>query len=246
MNEEVKQIMEYAGGYDIVPIKKEILADVITPISLLRKIAAGHRRFYLLESVEGGEKWGRYSFLGYDPVMRVSCTEEQVVVETGGSREVIRTKDAFDVVRGILRKHRSPKIDGMPPFTGGFVGYFSYAMIAHAEPVLHLRRSGFHDFDLMLFDKVIVYDQLRQKIIVVANVSTKGNVEENYEKAMDEICGIVHLIHEKMELKQEEAYDKVDFTCNVTEEEYGRIVERTKEYIRNGDIFQAVISRQLS
>ena len=86
MNEEVKQIMEYAGGYDIVPIKKEILADVITPISLLRKIAAGHRRFYLLESVEGGEKWGRYSFLGYDPVMRVSCTEEQVVVETGGSR----------------------------------------------------------------------------------------------------------------------------------------------------------------
>ena len=244
MNEEVKQIMEYAGGYDIVPIKKEILADVITPISLLRKIAAGHRRFYLLESVEGGEKWGRYSFLGYDPVMRVSCTEEQVVVETGGSREVIRTKDAFDVVRGILRKHRSPKIDGMPPFTGGFVGYFSYAMIAHAEPVLHLRRSGFHDFDLMLFDKVIVYDQLRQKIIVVANVSTKGNVEENYEKAMDEICGIVHLIHEKMELKQEEAYDKVDFTCNVTEEEYGRIVARTKEYIRNGDIFQAVISRQ--
>ena len=102
MNEEVKQIMEYAGGYDIVPIKKEILADVITPISLLRKIAAGHRRFYLLESVEGGEKWGRYSFLGYDPVMRVSCAEEQVVVETGGSREVIRTKDAFDVVRGIL------------------------------------------------------------------------------------------------------------------------------------------------
>ncbi len=246
MEKEIRQIEEYAGECDIVPIKKEIFADVVTPISLLRKIAAKHKRFYLLESVEGGEKWGRYSFLGYNPVMRVSCMEKQVAVEREGSRETFETEDALDVVRGILKKYRSPKLPDMPPFTGGFVGYFSYAMIEHAEPVLHIKRGAFPDFDLMLFDKVIAYDQLKQKMIVVANVRTDGNIKENYEKAKREIEEIIRLAHENMELPEEEPYDKVDFKCNVTKDEYERIVERTKEYIRDGDIFQAVISRRFA
>lgn len=239
----MEQIQNYAGEYDIVPIKREIFADIITPITLLRKIAARNKRFYLLESVEGGEKWGRYSFLGYQPVMRVSCSEKQVVIEKDGEKKTIQTEDSISVLRHILRHYKSPKLEDMPPFTGGFVGYFAYAMIAHAEPKLHIKRGDFQDYDLMLFDKVIACDQLRQKIAVVANVSTKGDIEANYQKAVCEIQEIVDMIHENIEI-EEEADKDVNFRCNVTKEEYAKMVEKTKEYIRDGDIFQAVISRQ--
>lgn len=243
-NQTIEEIKKYAGAYDIVPVKKEIFADIITPITLLKKIAAENKRFYLLESVEGGEKWGRYSFLGYDPVMRVSCSEREVVIEKDGSEQVIHTDDSFQVLRDILKEYKSPKLDDMPPFTGGFVGYFAYAMIAHAEPKLHISRGDFKDYDLMLFDKVIAYDQLRQKIVIVANVSTKGDIRENYENALSDLSTIIHMIQGHTEIGEEEAYSGVDFRCNVSKQEYEEIVEKTKEYIRDGDIFQAVISRR--
>ncbi len=244
MQREIERIQQYAEEYDIVPIKKEIFADVITPISLLRKLAVKHRRFYLLESVEGGEKWGRYSFLGYDPVMRVTCSKKQVTIETGNGTETMETEDAFEVVRRILNRYRSPKLDDMPPFTGGFVGYFAYAVIAHAEPVLDIKRGEFHDFDLMLFDKVIVYDQLRQKMAVVGCEFTKGNVLGENGKAFREIEELIGQIHEQVNIPEEKKAHKVKFSCNVTKEQYSDMVERTKEYIREGDIFQAVISRR--
>lgn len=244
MQREVERIRQYAKDYDIVPIKKEIFADIITPISLLRKLAAEHSRFYLLESVEGGEKWGRYSFLGYDPVMRVTCSRDQVTIESGGRTETKQSEDAFQEVRRILAGYRSPKLQDMPPFTGGFVGYFAYAVISHAEPVLDIKRGEFHDFDLMLFDKVIVYDQLRQKMVVVANVGTKGDVAENYRKAEKEIGEMIAQIHKQVSIPPEVPCSEVEFTCNVTKEQYTDMVERTKEYIRDGDIFQAVISRR--
>lgn len=243
-NQTIEEIKKYAGEYDIVPVKKEIFADIITPITLLRKIAAENKRFYLLESVEGGEKWGRYSFLGYDPVMRVSCSGREVVIEKDGSEQVIQTDDSFQVLRDILKEYKCPKLDDMPPFTGGFVGYFAYAMIAHAEPKLRISRGDFKDYDLMLFDKVIAYDQLRQKIVIVANVSTKGDIRENYENALSDLSAIIHMIQGHTEIGEEEAYSGVDFRCNVSKQEYEEIVEKTKEYIRDGDIFQAVISRR--
>lgn len=244
--EQIQQIEQYAGAYDIVPVRKEIFADVITPISLLRKLAVKYKRFYLLESVEGGEKWGRYSFLGYNPIMRVTCRGRKVAIESDDGREELETDDALGVVRDILKKYRSPKLDDMPPFTGGFVGYFAYAVIAHAEPVLRIKRGDFADFDLMLFDKVIAYDQLKQKMIVVVNVRTKGDIHENYGRAIDEVEEIINLIHEDVNIPEEPPFHKAEFTCNVTKEEYADMVERTKEYIREGDIFQAVISRRFA
>ena len=243
---ELDRVRDLAKGYDLVPVQTEIYADVVTPIYLLRKIAKSKKLFYLLESIEGGEKWGRYSFLGYDPVMRVTCRGESVTVEDKSGREVIRTGDSLEVVRDILKRHRAPRVEGMPPFAGGFVGYFSYAMIAHAEPKLKIKRGDFADYDLMLFDKVIAYDHLKQKIVIVANVRTDGDLEENYAKARADIRGIISLIRDNSPLEEEPVYDKVDFTCNVTEEEYAKMVEKTREYIFDGDIFQAVISRRFT
>lgn len=238
-----EQVERLAEGYDIVPIQEEIFADLVTPIQLLRKLAASKKNYYLLESIEGGEKWGRYSFLGYDPILRVSCKEQEVRIQKKQETQVVKTSDSLQVIRDILKSYRAPKVEGMPPFAGGFVGYFAYAMMAHAEPKLTIQRGEFEDYDLMLFDKVIAYDHLKQKIILVVNVRTEGDLAQNYAKARADIKGMISLIRDHTPQKEEPIYDKVNFRCNVTKEEYAQIVEKTREYIFDGDIFQAVLSR---
>ncbi len=236
-------ILQLAQEYSVIPICREIHADVITPITLLRKLAGMSKRYFLLESVEGGEKWGRYSFLGYDPLMRVYCKEGVVTIERDGDITHIQTESPLDVLRAIQREYNAPKLPGMPPFTGGFVGYFAYAMIAYVEPKLKIKRGEGNDFDLMLFDKVIAFDHLKQKICIVVNMQT-DSVLDNYGRATAELEAIAGFIRDGQPPAQLRNEKNVQFTCNVTKEDYCAMVERTKEYIREGDIFQAVISRQ--
>ncbi|HWT74430.1 MAG TPA: anthranilate synthase component I [Mobilitalea sp.] len=236
------EIEKLTKEYSIIPICKEIYADVITPITLLRKISQISQRYYLLESVEGGEKWGRYSFLGFNPIVHVTCKNKVVTIEDG-EKQVIQTEKPFDVLRKLLEQYKAPKLEGMPPFTGGLVGYFSYEMIGYAEPVLKLQSSEFNDFDLMLFDKVIAYDHLKQKISIVVNMKT-DKVLENYGKAVSDIENLTRFILEAVPFQKHTSFSKPSFSCNVSKEEYCRMVEKTKEYIVNGDIFQAVISRR--
>ena len=126
------EILKLANDYDIIPVCREIYADVITPITLLRKLSGISSRYYLLESIEGGEKWGRYSFLGYNPVMRVSCKESVVTIEKGDEVTTKQTDKPLDVLREIMKDYKAPRLAGLPPFAGGFVGYFAYAMIGYA------------------------------------------------------------------------------------------------------------------
>ncbi len=245
MYPECDEILELAKSYDIVPVCKEIYADVITPITLLRKIAGLSKRYYLLESIEGGEKWGRYSFLGFDPIMRVYCENNTVTIEQDGQEKKIPTKKPLEVLREIMKDYKAPRLQNLPPFAGGLVGYFAYAMMGYAEPVLKIKKGTFHDYDLMMFDKVIAYDHLKQKICVIVNMKT-DKVMENYGKATADIQSIIHMIRQA-EVKEIPLSDsKIDFTCNVSKEDYCKIIEKTKEYIVNGDIFQAVIARQFS
>ena len=239
------EIMELAKSYNTIPVCKEILADVITPITLLRRIAASKKRFFLLESIEGGEKLGRYSFIGYDPIMRVSCKNAVVTIDRNGKMKNIETKKPLEVLRSILKDYKSPSLKELPPFTGGLVGYFAYSMIGYAEPKLKIKSGDFNDYDVMLFDKVIAYDHLKQKICVIVNMST-DKILENYGKATAEIEKIINLINDSSPLPELKGRMKSDFECNVSEKEYCNIVEKTKEYIRDGDIFQAVISRKFT
>ena len=239
------EIMELAKSYNTIPVCKEILADVITPITLLRRIAASKKRFFLLESIEGGEKWGRYSFIGYDPIMRVSCKNAVVTIDHNGKMKNIETKKPLEVLHSILKDYKSPSLKELPPFTGGLVGYFAYSMIGYAEPKLKIKSGDFNDYDVMLFDKVIAYDHLKQKICVIVNMST-DKILENYGKATAEIEKIINLINDSSPLPELKGRMKSDFECNVSEKEYCNIVEKTKEYIRDGDIFQAVISRKFT
>lgn len=238
------EIESLAKEFSIIPICKEIYADIITPITLLRRISEISKRYYLLESIEGGEKWARYSFLGFNPIIHVTCKNKKVTIENGETKE-IHTDKPFDVLRELLKQYKAPKLKGMPPFTGGLVGYFSYEMIGYAEPVLKLPSSEFNDFDLMLFDKVIAYDHLKQKISIVVNMKT-DNVLANYGKAVSDLEHLTRFITETVAFGNQANNSKPNFTCNVTKEEYCNLVERTKEYIVDGDIFQAVISRRFT
>lgn len=227
-----------------MPICKEVYADEVTPIILLRRLAQKSRRYVLLESVEGGEKWGRYSFLGFDPILRAVCKDGTVTIE-GEKTQTLFTRQPLDVLRQLLNECKAPNLDGLPPFTGGFVGYFAYAMLGYAEPTLKLKSGEFHDYDLMLFDKVIAYDHLKQKICIIANMKTDSPAE-NYQKAVSEIEAVSRLIFDAQPPAKLKTDETPAFTCDVSKEEYCAMVERAKEHIRAGDIFQAVISRRFS
>ena len=238
------EIVKLAEKYTTIPVCREIYADMITPIALLRRLQTRSDRFFLLESVEGGEKWARYSFLGYDPILRATCKNGRVTLE-GAENRTVETDKPLSVLREVLSRYRAPHIEGLPPFTGGFVGYFAYAMLGYAEPTLRIKRGAWDDFDLMLFDKVIAYDHLKQKIVLIVNMQT-DNVLENYGKACASLEAMAALIGDQTPLPPLRVTAKPQFTCNVTEEQYTDIVEKTREYIFNGDIFQAVQSRQFT
>lgn len=237
--EEIKQL---EGDYNLFPIATEIYADIITPITLLRKLAKIDKNFYLLESVEDGVRQGRYSFLGFNPLLRAVCKDYAVTIKSGGIQKEIKG-EPMDAIREILGEYKTPKINGMPPFTGGLVGYFSYEMFHYAEPKLKMKSSDFYDFDLMLFDKVIAYDNLKQKIIIVVNMKAEDG-EQGYNAACLEIEKIKNMIYDATPLEEINVQEDVEFTCNTTKEEYFEMVEKTKHYIREGDIFQGVISRR--
>lgn len=237
-----EEAKEYEKEYDLIPVCQEIYADIVTPISLLRRLKEIDSKYYLLESVEGGKQWGRYSFLGVNPLLQITCKDGNVTTKSG-AMEITEKKDAMQALRELLAKYKAPKINGMPSFTGGLVGYFSYEMIGYAEPKLKLKSSEVDDYNLMLFDKVIAYDHLKQKISVITNYRSELG-EQGYNAAVLENEKMIHLIRSNAPLKEEVADKEVEFKCNMSEEAYCAMVERTKEYIREGDIFQGVVSRR--
>ena len=238
----LEKALGFKQDYTIVPICREIYADIITPITLLQKLAVANTHYFLLESVEDGNRWKRYSFLGFEPAVTANC-KNGVVTLKGEIEKEIETAKPMEVLREVLKDFHSPCIPEFPSFTGGFVGYFSYEMIGYAEPTLKLKNSDFNDFSLMLFDKVIAYDHLKQKICVIVNMRLAYG-EQGYRNACSKIDDIVNLINEPTLLNTEKCSEDPQFRCNLSEDEYCNLVERTKEYIVNGDFFQAVISRR--
>lgn len=231
------------GQYDIVPVSTEILSDVITPIELLKKLKQESRHCYMLESVAEPEKWGRYTFLGYEPKMEILCRSGRIRI---GEAEYETTRPN-DYIRDLLSHYRSPRLPDLPPFTGGLVGYFSYDYLKYAEPSLHLDAQDTENFDdcnLMLFDKVIAFDNFRQKIILIVNISLE-DYEQEYERARRELAAMQRLILEGTPLKEQPGRLKSEVKALFSQEEYCRMVEKAKHHIYEGDIFQIVLSNRL-
>lgn len=255
----LKLIRSYAetGKYRRVPVSRELYADAFTPVEVMRCLRAASRHCYLLESAEDRQRWGRYSFLGYAPSMEITCTGGVLTIVRGKEeeekeRETIRVQHPGEVIRRILEDYKSPTVEGLPPFTGGLVGYFAYDYIRYAEPSLEasIRKAGegqeFRDVDLMLFDKVIVFDNYRQKLILIAGVSLKGNLDANCSQAEAELDEMERLIRSQAKADFRPLVLKEEFRPAKEKAEYAAMVERAKEYIREGDIFQVVLSNPMT
>lgn len=242
-DEQFEKLREKASGYDIVPVSKEIFADVRTPIAVMRALKQVSSCCFLLESAEQGETWGRYSFLGFDPTVSLSCKDHRMTVNDGVSR-TFHTDHPAEEIRSVLARYRSPRIAGLPYFTGGLVGYFSYEYAKYNEPRLDFgedQDSVFQDVDLMLFDKIIAFDHLRQKIVLMINVRT-DHFEENYKKAVKDLEKLAELAACGRECQIPKGLLTGPFAGEFSREEYEEAVRRTQHHIYEGDIFQAVPS----
>ncbi|HBL84983.1 MAG: anthranilate synthase component I [Clostridiales bacterium GWF2_38_85] len=240
--EEARALCEHNT---IIPISIELFSDMKTPIEVLKCLKEKSDKCYLLESVEGGEKWGRYSFLGYNPKLALKCTNGKVEILNG----VLKTyyTNPKELLRRILSEYKSPKIDFLPPFTGGFVGYISYEFIKYSEKSIKLENIDSDDFDdlnLMLFDKIIAFDYLRQKIIIIVNIQT-DDFESNYINAVVTLKEIENMIESEKTVAKYNSNLLSEFTPLFSKDEYCHMVEKVKHHIFEGNIFQAVISNRM-
>lgn len=246
--EEVKEIAKNEE-YKRIPIRCELFSDIATPIEVMKMLKRISRHCYMLESVEESEQWGRYSFLGYDPLLEFTCQDNIVTIKDVGTNEerTFETDSPREIINELIDENRAPKIPGMPTFAGGFVGYFAYDYIKYAEPSLKLdaeNQDQFKDIDLMLFDKVIAFDNFKQKIVLIVNMET-DNLEESYQKAIDELNEMEFLIKNGKKADIPDLELKSEFKPAFSREKYCEMVDKAKEYIKEGDIFQVVLSNRI-
>lgn len=240
---------KYKDKYKLIPVAKEIYSDIRTPIQVLKALKAKSNHVYMLESVENQESWGRYTFLGYNPTMCVTLLEGELVVKDDRGNEIKREHVAHPgaYLRELIEAHKSPRMEGLPTFTGGLVGYFSYDYIKYREKSLILDAADeehFKDMDLMLFDKVIAFDNLKQKIVVIANASL-DNLDESYDKAVRDIDEIISVIKRGEEGVFKKGRMLSEYRALFGEEEFCEMVNKAKDHIFEGDIFQVVLSNRL-
>lgn len=239
-------------GCAVIPLSRELLSDIKTTIEVLRILRTASRHCFILESVENQERWGRYTFLGYDPKLEISCIDGEVTIKDirTGKRGRFRTEHPAEYIRELLDKYKSPSpeaLPGLPSFSGGLVGYFGYDYIKYGEPRLKLDAKddkGFKDVDLMLFDKVIAFDSLRQKMILIVNIEA-SDLERNYREGVRILDEMTELIRGGKPAPEPRSRLTSEFRQLFDKEQYCGIVERAKHYIREGDIFQCVPSNRL-
>ncbi len=241
--EEVGKIAQ-SGKYDVVPVSCEILSDFTTPIETIRILKNESSHCYMLESAQANDRWGRYTFIGYEPKVEITCIDG--VMKIGGSEMKVDSPTGY--IRNLLSKYKSPRFDYLPTFTGGLVGYFSYDYLGYSEPCVRCKAEDseqFKDVDLMLFDKVIAFDNVKQKIVLIVNMKL-DNVDENYSVASDELKKLENLLKYGKKSESESGKLLGEVTPLFDKQQYCSMVEKAKQHIREGDIFQIVLSNRLS
>ncbi len=235
----------YAGGaYQVLPLSTELLCDALTPIETLRILKNVSTHAFLLESVSGPNAHGRYTFLGYEPKLGISCRAGKMQI----GDLTVETEQPASQLRQLLAQYKSPRIESLPPFTGGLVGYFAYDYLGYAEPSVRTAADDpdqLRDLDLMLFDKVIAFDHFRQKLILIANMRL-DDPDTEYNRAVLALEQMAELLLHGEKHKEPVSRMTGEFTPLFDQEAYCGMVERAKHYIREGDIFQIVLSNRFS
>jgi anthranilate synthase component 1 len=253
---DFKQFSRLARAATLVPVVKSVSADLLTPVSAFLAIAENEPHAFLLESVERGEQIGRYTFLGARPYMRLKGREGKVEIERGRQRESLQ-ENVFQVGKRLLREHRPATVPGLPPFTAGAVGYFAYDVVRQLEEIGEHTKDDLSlpDAELMFFDRLLAFDHLRHQIHIVAAADvSRESPRRAYDRALRDIAVLERklatglsagLWRKSVRSKRRTAAARLKVNARTRREEFLRSVERCKEYIAAGDIFQVVLSQRL-
>ena len=243
--EEAKRL---GKGYDILPLVRRVKAEGLAPVDLLRILRGQSRRCYMMENTldaDGGRRWERYAYLGYNPQMELSCADGVMSVMTPDASVKFPCSNPLETVREFLRTRRAPKLPDMPDFCGGFFGYFSYESIQYAEPEIKWHDGGntssYRDLDLMYFDRLFVFDRSKDEILLIINLAMDA-LEENYRRALSEFEEMEALLRRAPRDAVRPLQLKSAFRPLFPLDRYIGMVEQAKALIARGDVSQIVLS----
>ena len=249
---DIKEFLRLAGQHALVPVVKSVSADLLTPVSAFLAVARREPYAFLLESVEGGEKIGRYTFLGVRPYLRASSRGSETRIERGDKREQ-RQGNIFETLRELLAERHMAPLPGLPPFAGGAVGFFGYDAVRQLEPVATLAEQDVQipDCILMFFDRLLAFDHLRHQIHIIATADVKSEAPRRaYARALRDIQALekklsagVAVRGRTMAVGKNGKLPRIRRTPS--RQSFLKSVVRAKEYIAAGDIYQVVLSERL-
>jgi anthranilate synthase component 1 len=232
---------------NLIPVYREIMADLETPVAAFLKLDRGNFSF-LLESVEGGEKWGRYCFLGGEPSIIFQSKGSRVEITRNGHPEIQQGVDPLDALKRLMGEYHPVEVESLPRFFGGAVGYLAYDMVRFFErlPDQTVDDLNVPDAMFMITDTLVIFDHMLQKIKVVSNALVDGPPEKAYQEAIAKIEQLIARLRQPLPPRPTRpvSLEAPTLTSNFTKEAYERVVERAKEYIRAGDIIQVVPSQR--
>jgi len=243
-----KEFLALAKVHTLVPVCRTLTADLETPVSAFLRAAWAERECFLLESVEGGEQLGRYTFIGLSPFKRIVARGRHIVI-TEGKRTVHTEGDVFAVLRDALSGHKPARLSGLPPFTAGAVGYFAYDAVRQIERLPETAKDelGIPDACLLFFNEVLAFDHVRKEILLVVTADVRGGkAGAAYEKAIARLNRLEKRLMQplpKLNGRRAEK-GKLKVKYRSAKKDFLTAVERTKEYIAAGDVFQAVLSQR--
>ena len=254
---DYKEFSRLARDATLVPVVKSVMADLLTPVSAFLAISRGEKNAFLLESVERGEQIGRYTFLGARPYMQLRAQGPEVSVEEssvgGKKKQELRHGNVFQIAKELLQRHQPAVVPGMPPFTAGAVGFCSYDIVRQLENIGDDTKNDLHlpDCVLMFFDRLLAFDHLHHQIHIIAAADVSA---ESPRKAYDRGLRDIAVLEKKLasglkpriwQKHSKRPRGKLKVHSRTTRKKYEESVERAKEYIRAGDIFQVVMSQRL-
>jgi anthranilate synthase component 1 len=246
-----KEFLALAKEHTLVPVCRTLAADLETPVSAFLRAAWPERECFMLESVENGEQVGRYTFIGLAPFKRIVARGREITITEG--KKVVQTDgDIFAVLRRALSGHKPARLKGLPPFTAGAVGFFAYDAVRQIERLPELAKDelGVPDACLLFFDEVLAFDHVRKEIwlVVTADVS-RGKAARapgaEYDKAVARLDRLEKRLAQPLpKLAASKSRGKLKVKHRTAKKDFLAAIERTKEYIKAGDIFQAVLSQR--
>ena len=237
-----------AKEFNVIPLCVEILADTQTPVSLLQKCLSQQGPLFLFESVEGGERWGRYSFLGFSARSRIDIFRDRVdIQDSRGFKSIAHEGDPLNVLKQIMSGYRPASYPGLPRFWGGMVGYFSYELVSFFEKIPNRLPEDVPIAQMMVPDQLMVFDNIRHTLLAIAIsfLNPDSKPAEHYRKAVETLQDIIRMVQSRTpEAPEPVARSASLLKASCPDETYRLQVQRVKDHIQAGDIIQAVLSQK--